>query len=59
MRTNEGIRFTLSANFEGNNYSVEDEFHYRGRKISIKEFEAIRDKITIIKNRQTSKKQNI
>ena len=51
--------FTLSANFEGNNYSVEDEFHYRGRKISIKEFEAIRDKITIIKNRQTSKKQNI
>ena len=51
--------FTLSANFEGNNYSVEDEFHYRGRKISMEEFEAVRDKITIIKNRQTSKKQNI
>ena len=37
--------FTLSANFEGNNYSVEDEFHYRGRKISMEEFEAVRDSI--------------
>lgn len=48
--------FTLSASFEGNNYSAEDEFHYRGRKISMEEFEAIRDKITVIENRQTSKK---
>jgi len=48
--------FTLSADFEEGSYSAEDEFHYRGRKISMEEFEAIRDKITVIENRQILKK---
>ncbi len=37
--------FELATGFEGDRYFAEDEFHYRGRKISMEEFEAIRDSI--------------
>jgi len=37
--------FELATGFEGDRYSAEDEFHYRGREISMEEFEAVRDSI--------------
>ncbi len=37
--------FELATGFEGDRYSAEDEFYYRGRKISMEEFEAVRDSI--------------
>ncbi len=40
--------FTLSAGFEGGSYAAEDEFYYRGREISMEEFEAIRDMIVFV-----------
>ncbi len=40
--------FTLSAGFEGSSYTAEDEFYYRGREISMEEFEAIRDMIVFV-----------